>query len=119
MQSRGITSVSGLAFIGPRVDVHAGLPSIAWTRKGFVPDPEVSDGELPDSWASCWKAPTSSGSTGVPNVVRHWLGLSGVQPATLSDRTMYPVPKGRRGEVFEGAARPASWCDHRPRGVAT
>jgi probable F420-dependent oxidoreductase len=25
----------------------------------------------------------------------------GVQPATLSDRTMYPVPPGRRGAVFE------------------
>lgn len=29
----------------------------------------------------------------------------GVQPATLSDRTMYPVAKGRRGEVFEEAIR--------------
>lgn len=29
----------------------------------------------------------------------------GVQPATLSDRTMYPVAKGRRGEVFEEAIK--------------
>jgi probable F420-dependent oxidoreductase len=27
----------------------------------------------------------------------------GVQPATLSDRTMYPVPAGQRGQVFEEA----------------
>lgn len=45
-------------------------PSIVWARKGFVPDEDLPDDELPDSWASCWKAPTSSGSTGVPKVVR-------------------------------------------------
>lgn len=45
-------------------------PAMRWVAEGYVPDPTLSDDELPDSWASCWKAPTSSGSTGVPKVVR-------------------------------------------------
>jgi bile acid-coenzyme A ligase len=36
---------------------------------GVLPD-ELPDGVLPDAAAACWKAPTSSGSTGHPKIVR-------------------------------------------------
>lgn len=52
------------------VGVRPVHPQIRWVETGFDPDPGLSDAELPDSWASCWKAPTSSGSTGVPAVIR-------------------------------------------------
>jgi len=36
----------------------------------YRPDLSLSDDDLPDTWADSWKAPTSSGSTGSPKVVR-------------------------------------------------
>lgn len=45
---------------------RAGTP---WVPEGWTPAPSVSDGVLPDAWASSWKAPTSSGSTGRPKIV--------------------------------------------------
>jgi bile acid-coenzyme A ligase len=46
------------------------VDGINWCAAGFAPRPELPDDELPDAEASSWKAPTSSGSTGVPKVVR-------------------------------------------------
>ncbi len=36
---------------------------------GFVPDPQLPDGELPDRVSRYWKAPTSGGSTGRPKII--------------------------------------------------
>ena len=36
---------------------------------GHEPDASIDDGELPDAVATCWKAPTSGGSTGRPKII--------------------------------------------------
>jgi bile acid-coenzyme A ligase len=43
-------------------------PSIPWVPQGFVA--QHSAAQLPDVWATCWKAPISSGSTGQPKIVK-------------------------------------------------
>jgi len=36
---------------------------------GYEPEPDLSDGELPDAITENWKAPTSGGSTGRPKII--------------------------------------------------
>jgi bile acid-coenzyme A ligase len=66
--------------LSPRMDpadreavLAAGRPAVVLDRVEDVPGPPdgpSSAPPLPDLAASCWKAPTSSGSTGCPKVVR-------------------------------------------------
>ena len=42
---------------------HPGTPSVP---AGFVPDPALSDGPLPEAVSPCWKSMASGGSTGRP-----------------------------------------------------
>ncbi|MBJ7290537.1 AMP-binding protein [Williamsia sp.] len=52
------------------VGARPGDPTIGWVPAGHRPDRSISDGVLPDASASCWKASTSSGSTGRAKVIR-------------------------------------------------
>ncbi len=45
---------------------HPGLPSVP---PGFVPDPALSDGPLPEAVSPCWKSMASGGSTGRPKLI--------------------------------------------------
>lgn len=45
------------------------LPDITVLPAGFVPDSHLSDQSLEDRTATCWKAPTSGGSTGKPKLI--------------------------------------------------
>jgi bile acid-coenzyme A ligase len=47
---------------------------------GYLPDPALSDGPLPDITSPAWKAPTSGGSTGRPKLI-----VSGDPAATEED----------------------------------
>lgn len=42
---------------------------VAHVAAGYVPYPDLSDGDLPRAVAPSWKAPTSGGSTGRPKVI--------------------------------------------------
>ena len=48
-------------------------PRLAQGRRtlpaGYRPDPDLSDGPLPDATSPAWKAPTSGGSTGRPKLI--------------------------------------------------
>jgi len=52
--------------------------SIPWLPSGF--EPQAAGTELPDTWAASWKAPASSGSTGVPKIV------TAIAPALIDPR---------------------------------
>ena len=45
---------------------HPGTPSVP---AGFVPDPGLSDGPLPEAVSPCWKSMASGGSTGRPKLI--------------------------------------------------
>lgn len=45
---------------------HPGIPSVP---TGFVPDPSLSDAELPEAVSPVWKAMGSGGSTGRPKLI--------------------------------------------------
>lgn len=45
------------------------IPGRTCVPVGFEPDPNLSDGELPDAVTERWKAPTSGGSTGRPKII--------------------------------------------------
>jgi bile acid-coenzyme A ligase len=45
------------------------VPQVQSLPQGFIPPPGLSDAPLPDRIATCWKAPTSGGSTGRPKII--------------------------------------------------
>jgi bile acid-coenzyme A ligase len=74
---------------------HPGIPSVP---AGFVPDPALSDGPLPEAVSPCWKSMASGGSTGRPKLIEVG-GDSRVPPAfgyalgaQEGDTTLVPVP---------------------------
>jgi bile acid-coenzyme A ligase len=74
---------------------HPGTPSVP---AGFVPDPALSDGPLPEAVSPCWKSMASGGSTGRPKLIEVG-GDSRLPPAfgyalgaQEGDTTLVPVP---------------------------
>ena len=74
---------------------HPGTPSVP---AGFVPDPALSDGPLPEAVSPCWKSMASGGSTGRPKLIEAG-GDSRLPPAfgyalgaQEGDTTLVPVP---------------------------
>jgi bile acid-coenzyme A ligase len=73
----------------------AGIPSVP---AGFVPDPALSDGPLPEAVSPCWKSMASGGSTGRPKLIEVG-GDSRLPPAfgyalgaQEGETTLVPVP---------------------------
>jgi bile acid-coenzyme A ligase len=66
-EQSAIEELARPALIVGREPVTGGIP---WCAAGYTPNPDLADDELPDAAAASWKAPTTSGSTGVPKVVR-------------------------------------------------
>jgi bile acid-coenzyme A ligase len=74
---------------------HPGTPSVP---AGFVPDPALSDGPLPEAVSPCWKSMASGGSTGRPKLIE--VGDDSRLPpafgyalgAQEGDTTLVPVP---------------------------
>jgi bile acid-coenzyme A ligase len=74
---------------------HPGLPSVP---AGFVPDPTLSDGPLPEAVSPSWKSMASGGSTGRPKLIE--VGGDGRVPSTMGyalgaqegDTFLVPVP---------------------------
>jgi bile acid-coenzyme A ligase len=74
---------------------HPGTRSVP---AGFVPDPALSDGPLPEAVSPCWKSMASGGSTGRPKLIEVG-GDSRLPPAfgyalgaQECDTTLVPVP---------------------------
>ena len=74
---------------------NPGTPSVP---AGFVPDPALSDGPLPEAVSPCWKSMASGGSTGRPKLIEVG-GDSRLPPAfgyalgaQEGDTTLVPVP---------------------------
>ena len=82
--------------IGAEPGAHPGRTVIP---AGFEPDPQLSDGPLPDRISPTWKAPTSGGSTGRPKLI-----LSG-SPAVVDTDGEAALLAGRDG--LPRGARPA------------
>ena len=93
------TEFDGILGLRPRALLvgrkHPGIPSVP---AGFVPDPALSDGPLPEAVSPCWKSMASGGSTGRPKLIEVG-GDSRVPPAfgyalgaQEGDTTLVPVP---------------------------
>jgi bile acid-coenzyme A ligase len=93
------TEFDGILRLRPRALLvgreHPGIPSVP---AGFVPDPALSDGPLPEAVSPCWKSMASGGSTGRPKLIEVG-GDSRVPPAfgyalgaQEGDTTLVPVP---------------------------
>jgi len=89
----------GLLELRPRAllvgRTHPGIPSIT---RGFVPDPALPDGPLPEAVSPCWRSIASGGSTGRPKLIEA-LGDSRLEPALgyalggqEGDTALVPVP---------------------------
>jgi bile acid-coenzyme A ligase len=71
------------------------IPSVP---AGFIPDPALSDGPLPEAVSPCWKSMASGGSTGRPKLIE--VGGDSRVPPTLGyamgaqegDTALVPVP---------------------------
>lgn len=79
--------------VGVEPGTHGDRPSVA---AGFVPDPALPDGPLPDRTASSWKAPTSGGSTGRPKLI-----VSG-EPGALDPEAPYLSMEPNRSQLVPG-----------------
>jgi len=89
----------GLLELRPRAllvgRAHPGIPSVPG---GFVPEPTLSDGPLPEAVSPCWKSMASGGSTGRPKLIE--VGGDSRVPPTMGyamgwhegDTTLVPVP---------------------------
>jgi len=82
--------------VGAPDDAFARLPeSIVHLPLGHEPPPEFTDEDLPDAVSPAWKAPTSGGSTGLPELI-----VSG-DPALFDTSATPPLgmPCWRRSNV--------------------
>jgi bile acid-coenzyme A ligase len=93
------TEFEGLLELRPRALLvgreHPGIPSVP---AGFVPDPALSDGPLPEAVSPSWKSMASGGSTGRPKLIE--VGGDSRVPSTMGyalgaqegDTVLVPVP---------------------------
>jgi bile acid-coenzyme A ligase len=80
---------------GSPTERHRVIPNVP---AGFVPDPGLSDGPLPEAVSPCWKSLASGGSTGRPKLIE--AGGDARVPAAIGaplgaqegDITLVPVP---------------------------
>jgi len=104
--------------------LNPGLPArehdrlLDLTGPALVVDGPVGDGidgpELPDVAASCWKAPTSSGSTGVPKVI-----LAAAPARVDPDRPIAPFVPQHAVQVVAGPLFHAAPFVYAYRGLMT
>ncbi|GIG30007.1 AMP-binding protein [Cellulomonas marina] len=82
-----------VVLVGPaQGDAATTPPRVEVALHPLPPVPDADDQPLPDTWATCWKAPTTSGSTGRPKLVL------AAAPA-LVDPTQPVAPFLPRGQV--------------------
>lgn len=91
----GLLELRPPALLVGRDGDHPGFPSVPM---GFMPDPALSDGALPEAVSPVWKAMGSGGSTGRPKLIES--GGDSRIPAAIGyplgaqegDTTLVPIP---------------------------